>query len=131
MTGFVTAIEEPALRADAEALIRLLGDVTGQRPVIWGKDIIGFGHYHYRYASKREGDWFRVGFAIRKSGPTIYLPGGAEQHKALLQGLGKYKTGKGCLYLKRFSDVDPFALRQLIEAALSWLDEYIAQAKAT
>jgi hypothetical protein len=118
---FIAAIDDPQKRADAAALIRLLAEVTGQPPVMWGPSIVGFGQYHYRYASGHAGDTFVLGFSPRKQNLTLYLPGVLEPHRALLDQLGKHSTGKGCLYLKRLSDADPKILRRLLEAAVSWL----------
>ncbi len=127
---FIATLDNPGRFADAQTLVRMLGEITGEPPVMWGAGIVGFGQYHYRYASKREGDWFVLGFAPRKQALTIYLPGRIEQHKAMLQQLGKYKTGVGCLYLKKLSDADPAVLRQLLEASVDWLRGYVAAARA-
>ena len=81
---------------------------------MWGESIVGFGSYHYKYASGREGDWFVVGFAPRKQDLTLYLMYGLDQYEALLSRLGKHKTGKGCLYVKRLADVDMAVLRELV-----------------
>ena len=123
---FVATIDDAQKRADTSALIDLMGEVTGERPVMWGPTIVGFGQYHYRYASGHQGDTFMLGFSPRKQALTLYLPGHLEPHCALLDQLGKHSTGKGCLYLKRLSDADPKILRRLLEAALSWHREYMA-----
>ena len=90
---------------------------------MWGASIVGFGHHRYKYATGREADWFVAGFSPRKSDFTLYLPGGLDAHAALLETLGKHKTGKGCLYIKRLSDVDGEVLRRLIEAAVAPLKQ--------
>lgn len=111
---FLAAVPDDARRADAEALSRLLAEVPGEAPVMWGNSIVGFGSLHYRYESGREGDMPRVGFSPRKQNLTLYVAGGFDPHQALLARLGKHTTGKGCLYLKRLSDADPEVLRELV-----------------
>ena len=112
----LAAIEDDARRADCEALSELMTRVTGHQPVMWGPSIVGFDRYHYRYASGHEGDAAVVGFASGKRQITLYLAPGFEGDatRELLARLGKHKTGKGCLYLKRLSDVDPEALEELV-----------------
>ena len=117
--AFIAAIEDGQKRADSEVLITLLGEVTGEQPVMWGPSIVGFGKYRYRGASSG-GDWFVFGFSPRKQNLTLYLPGYLEQYSAELRALGKHTTGKGCLYVKRLADVDQTALRRLLEASLRW-----------
>jgi hypothetical protein len=92
---------------------------TGAVPVMWGTNIVGFGAMHYRYASGREGDWFRVGFSPRKQALTIYLMDGIDRHTDRLERLGKHRVGKGCLYVKRLDDVDRIVLAGIIEASAS------------
>jgi hypothetical protein len=114
---FISNIEDTQKRTDSEALVALMRDVTGAEPAMWGPSVVGFGNYHYKSASGREGDWFVLGFSPRKQNLTLYLSSYVDQHRDLLQGLGKHTTGKGCVYLKRLSDADPKALRRLLEAA--------------
>src|SRR5215217_6340340 len=114
---FVAGIADANKRADAEALIALMSTVTGEAPVLWGT-MIGFGHYHYRYETGHEGDTFVVGFAPRKAEHSIYLMGADPQREALLARLGKHRAGKGCLYVKRLSDVDVAVLRELVEGTV-------------
>ena len=116
--AFVADIEDDQKRADSAALVRVLAELTGAEPVLWGSSMVGFGQYHYRYASGHEGDTFEIGFAPRKQALTIYVPGGLDSYVQLLARLGKHTVGKGCLYLKRLSDADPSVLRQLLETAL-------------
>ncbi len=101
--------------ADALALRDLMAEVTGAAPVTWGRGIVGFGSYHYRYPSGKEGDWFAVGLAARKTALTVYLPAGLDAVADLLPGLGPHTTGAGCLYLKRLADVDEKVLRRIVE----------------
>jgi hypothetical protein len=114
--GFIASVADERRRADAEQLCELMAKATGTEPVMWGPAIVGFGSYHYRYASGREGDSPAVGFSPRKQALTLYLPQGFEAHAASLAKLGPHTTGKGCLYLKRLSDVDKPTLRKMIQA---------------
>jgi hypothetical protein len=97
VSHFISSIDDSQKRADSEALVALMQDITGEPPRMWGSSIVGFGDYHYKYASGREGDTFVLGFSPRKQSLTLYLPGYLEQHQALLSQLGKHSTGKGCL----------------------------------
>lgn len=112
----LAAIEDDARRADCRALVELMTRVTGHEPVMWGPSIVGFDRYHYRYASGHEGDAAVVGFASGKRRLTLYLAPGYEGDatRGLLARLGRHERGKGCLYLKRLSDVDPDALEDLV-----------------
>lgn len=112
--AFINSIADAQKRQDSQAILALMQEVTGAEPQMWGDSIVGFGSYHYKYASGREGDWFLTGFAPRKQNLTLYIMAGFEQYDTLLARLGKYKTGKSCLYLKRLADVDPDTLRELV-----------------
>jgi Domain of unknown function (DU1801) len=117
--AFLAAVPDAQRRADARTLCALLADVTGERPVLWGSSIVGFGSYHYRYESGREGTSALAGFAPRKTALVLYLVGGFEErHGKLLEQLGPHKTGKGCLYLKRLADVDLDVLRELVDRSV-------------
>ena len=115
---FLDSIVDAQQRQDSRTIMELMGDVTGAAPCMWGDSIVGFGSYHYRYASGREGDWPLTGFSPRKQNLTLYLSYGFDQHSELLERLGKYKVGKACLYLKRLDDVDLTALRELIRQSV-------------
>jgi hypothetical protein len=117
--AFIASVENPTKREDARTLVKLLGEVTGEAPVMWGPNIVGFGDYHYKYASGRSGDTFVLGFSPRKQNLTLYFPGYLEEQQPILDKLGKHSVGKGCLYIKRLSDTDPNALRRLLESAVS------------
>ena len=112
--SYIDAIEDDARHKDCEALARLMTQATGELPVMWGTSIVGFGSYHYKYASGREGDSCLVGFSSRKGDITLYLVADFPGHDDLLAKLGKHKLGKGCLYLKKMTDVDQNVLEQLI-----------------
>ena len=109
---FLAAVPDPKRRADAQTVCALMAEATGVQPEMWGSGIVGFGSYHYRYASGREGDWPAVGLSPRKSALTIYVSAGFND--AELSRLGPHTTGKSCLYVKRLSDVDTGVLRELI-----------------
>ena len=121
--AFVQSVADEARRADCLAVLRLMKTVTGAEPRMWGGSIVGFGQYHYRYASGREGDWFLVGFSPRKNDLTLYIMAGFEQYEALLARLGKFKLGKSCLYIKRLADVDTGVLKELIAASVQHMRE--------
>jgi hypothetical protein len=115
--AFVGAIPDSGLRADCEALLRLMRKATGQEPVMWGPAMVGFGRYGYTYDSGRSGEWFAVGFSPRKANLTLYLMAGFDRHMALLGRLGKHSVSKSCLYVKQLADVDLAVLEQLVAAA--------------
>jgi hypothetical protein len=113
---FLAHVPDERRREDARRLCAMMQEITGEAPVMWGTSIIGFGRYHYRYASGREGDSALAGFSPRRQALAIYLVGGFEdRHQSVLARLGPHKTGKGCLYIKGLDDVDHDALRELID----------------
>lgn len=109
---------DDARQQDCRALIRIMRQATKSEPRMWGPSIVGFGTYHYTYDSGREGDWFLAGFAPRKQDLTLYIMAGFGEHGSLLRKLGKHRTGKSCLYIKRLADVDRTVLRQLVAASV-------------
>jgi hypothetical protein len=114
--AFLAAVPDETRRADARTLCALLGEVTGEPPVLWGSSIVGFGEYHYRYGSGHEGKSALAAFAPRKQHLVLYLIGGfGDRQEKLLAKLGPHKTGKGCLYLKNLADVDLDVLRELVD----------------
>ena len=114
--GYIAAIADESRRVDCQTLVDLMSKTTKEPPKMWGPSIVGFGAYHYKYDSGREGDSCIVGFSSRKTEITLYLSGVLEQSD-LLEKLGKHKLGKGCLYIKRLSEVDVKILTQLITRA--------------
>jgi hypothetical protein len=116
--AFLQTIDDEGKRQDSLVLLAMLQEITAAPPRLWGESIVGFGDYHYVYASGREGDWFVAGFSPRKQNLTLYCMGGFEQHADLLGRLGKHKLGKGCLYIKRLKDVDQEVLSALLTAAV-------------
>lgn len=119
--AFLKSITDKSTREDSEVIIEMMQTATKAEPMMWGTSIIGFGNYHYVYASGREGDWFICGFSPRKQNLTVYLMGGLEMQKELLSKLGKYKTGKGCLYFKRLDDIDKNVLKSMIKNSVKKL----------
>jgi hypothetical protein len=118
--AYLEKISSAERRRDAETLLELMGRATGEQPRLWGS-VIGFGQYHYRYASGREGDAPAAGFAVRKAALTIYLLDGVAAHADLLAGLGPHTTGVGCLYLKRLRDVDLDVLESVVARSYATL----------
>jgi Domain of unknown function (DU1801) len=119
VSAFVATVTDPAQRADADTLIAMMSKASGEPPKMWGPSIIGFGTHHYRYESGREGDTLRIGFSPRKGQTVLYALSGAPTYEANLARLGKHKTGKGCLYIKRLADVDMAVLTEMVTAALA------------
>lgn len=117
--AFLNQIADENKRADAFTILKLMQEATGAEPRMWGTSIVGFGERKYKYANGREGDWFIVGFAPRKQDLTLYLSYAVLGDRARLERLGKFKTGKACLYIKRLTDVDLKVLKQLIRQAIS------------
>ena len=99
-------------------MIDIMKDVTKEEPRMWGSSIVGFGRYRYKYESGREGEWMITGFSPRKSDLTLYIMGGFESFPDLMKRLGKHKTGKSCLYIKKLADVDLKVLRELVEKSV-------------
>lgn len=112
--AFLNTVVDERKRQDCFTLVDLMTEATGAQPRMWGDSIVGFGEYHYKYASGREGNWFLAGFAPRKQNLTLYIMSGFDQYDELLGKLGKHSTGKSCLYIKRLDDVDMATLRELV-----------------
>jgi len=119
VAAFIDAITDSTKRADAKALVRLMQNAAGEKPKMWGPSIIGFGSYHYRYDSGREGDMPLIGFSPRKTATVLYNMIGSSDSKALLAKLGKHTTGKGCLYIKKLADVDQQVLEAMVVKSLA------------
>lgn len=115
---YIDALEDPQQKKDCKQLVKMMRAATGERAVMWGPSIVGFGTHHYKYESGREGDIMMVGFAPRKGQISLYLTCDIQQMAPLLEKLGKHKTGKGCLYIKRLADVDQDVLQQMIERGI-------------
>ena len=121
VTAFMAAIEDPRMRADARKVAAMMRQATGKRARLWGRSIVGYGSYHYRYDSGREGDFMITGFSPRKQALTVYIMPGFARFGKLMSKLGKYRTGKSCLYIKRLEDVDETVLEQLIRESVDYM----------
>lgn len=121
VTAFINSIDDKQKRADVKKVAAIMRRVTGARPKMWGSSIVGYGEYHYKYASGREGDFMLAGFSPRKQALTIYVMAGFSSYPSLMKKLGKYKTGKSCLYVKRLSDVDEKVLERLLEQSVKYM----------
>ena len=117
--AFVDAVEDERKRKDCREVIKLMTSITGKRPKMWGTSIIGFGSYHYKYKSGREGDWPITGLSPRKQNLTIYVMLGFSRYESLMKKLGKHTTGKSCLYIKSLDDIDRKVLTTLIERSVA------------
>jgi len=112
-------------QADVKALVEIMQDISGELPILWGSRIIGFGKYHYKYKSGREGDWMKIGFAPGTGKFSLYLTFDAEVLTSKVKDLGKYKIGKGCVYINKLADVEPGKLRKLVEIAYAAGNPYV------
>ncbi len=112
--AFLNKLDDPVRREECLKVLRMMQKATGHKAVMWGTSIVGFGSYHYKYESGREGDFMLVGFSPRKSNLTVYIITGFSRYTSLMEKLGKFKTGKSCLYLKKLEDVDFEVLTELV-----------------
>lgn len=127
VADFLAQIDDPQKRADCQQLAQWMAEKTGAAAKMWGASIVGFGSYHYRYASGREGDWFLTGFSPRAQNISVYIMSGFANYASLMAQLGKHKTGKSCLYIKRLSDIDENVLQALIAESVSYMRETYAE----
>ncbi len=116
---FLNQVKDATRRADSFAVSAMMKKITGLEPKMWGPSIVGFGSYHYKYASGHEGDMCLVGFSPRKQSISLYFCGSLDSKKVLLEKLGKHETGGGCLYIKKLSDIDEKVLGQLIKGSIA------------
>ena len=115
---FLNRIPEAERREDCFAVLKMMEEITGDKPKMWGPSIVGFGSYSYKYASGHEGDWPIAAFSPRKKDLTVYLMMGFEKHTEMMEKLGKHSTGKSCLYIKRLSDIHLPTLKKLIKTSV-------------
>jgi uncharacterized protein YdhG (YjbR/CyaY superfamily) len=120
--AFLNSIPDEKKRQDSFIILDLMKQVTDKEPEMWGESIVGFGSYHYKYESGREGDWFLTGFSPRKQNLTLYVMSGFDEYDQLLHKLGKYKTGKACLYIQKTNDVNANVLKELIQKSVAHLE---------
>jgi len=116
--ALLDAVPDERKRQACLTIVELMKQATHSEPKMWGSSIIGFGSYHYRYESGREADWFLTGFSPRKQNITLYIMSGFSEYEALLSKLGKFKTGKACLYINKIEDVDLPTLRKLVQRSV-------------
>jgi Domain of unknown function (DU1801) len=121
VNAFIEAVTDERQRAEARKIAAMMERLSGYQAKMWGPSIIGFGSYHYNYESGREGEMCRIGFSPRKGNIVLYLVDGFLGHGELLAKLGKHKTGKSCLYIRRLLDVDETVLEQLCVESLKWM----------
>jgi len=115
---FLNGVGDEKKRKDSFAILEIMKEVTGEEPKMWGGSIVGFGSYHYKYASGQEGDWPLTGFSPRKQNFSLYIMTGVERYKDHLDKLGKYKNGKSCLYINKLEDVDQDVLKDMIRISV-------------
>jgi hypothetical protein len=116
---FLNGIKDPERRRDSFTVLALMKRATRSEPRMWGSSIVGFGNYHYTYASGREGDWMLSGFSPRKQSLVVYVMSGLDRHDRLLKKLGKHKTGKSCLSINKLEDIDTSVLKALVEESVA------------
>ena len=121
--NFINAVDSEQKRKDSWEMIEVMQRITGSEPKMWGSSLIGFGSYHYKYASGREGDFFITGFSPRKSAFTVYIMPGFERYEEQLEKLGPFKTGKSCLYLKNLDAIDRQVLEEIIRDSVAVMRE--------
>ena len=121
VTEFLNTITDEQKRKDCFEIIEMMKEATSLQPKMWGTSIVGFGSYHYKYESEHEGDMCIIGFSPRKQSIVIYGMGGEERNKDMMQALGKHKTGKGCLYINKLSDVNTNVLKNIFKASFLYL----------
>ena len=121
--AFLDSVTNEQRRQDSFAVLELMEQVTGKKPEMWGDSIVGFGSYHYKYASGREGDWFLVGFSPRAQNLTLYIMAGFDGYETLLEKLGKHTIGKSCLYIKKLEDVDVGVLKDLVRQSAEHMEK--------
>lgn len=123
VSKFLQSISDEKKRIDCQKISEIMGEITGEKPVMWGDNIVGFGLYHYKYSSGREGDWFLTGFSPRKQNISLYLVYGVDKFEDELSKLGKHKTAKACLYIKSLADVDTTVLKELIRKSVKTIKQ--------
>ncbi|GAB4148302.1 MAG: hypothetical protein Fur0021_07970 [Candidatus Promineifilaceae bacterium] len=119
VTAFLDSVADERKRQDCYTLLALMQEATQAEPKMWGDSIVGFGSYNYKYPTGSTGQWFLAGFAPRKQNLTLYIMSGFDEYDALMAKLGKHTTGKACLYIKRLSDVNLDALRELVQRSIA------------
>lgn len=125
--AFLESVDNQKRREDGKVVLELMEDITGLSPEMWGPSIIGFGSYHYKYDSGREGDMPLIGFSPRKQSLSLYIMAGFDQYDELMAKLGKHTLGKSCLYIKKLEDVDMDVLKELVKQSYDYTKEYYSK----
>ncbi len=120
---FLESIKAVKKREDSFKILKMMEQLTKEKPRMCGSSIVGFGNYHYKYASGREGDWFLTGFSPRKQSLTLYIMSGFRRHDGLMKKLGKHKTGSSCLYINKLEDIDMKVLKKLISESVKYMKQ--------
>ena len=120
--AFLNSVPDEKKRRDSFTVLELMKQITREKPEMWGDSIVGFGSYHYKYASGRENDWFLTGFSPRAQNLTLYIMAGFDQYETLLSKLGKHSTGKSCLYIKKIEDIDVDVLEELVKHSVEHME---------
>jgi len=121
--AFLNSVEDEKKRQDCLTILEIMKQITKAEPQMWGTSMVGFGTYHYKYESGREGDWFVAGFSPRKQNLTLYIMAGFSRYDELLSKLGKFKTGKSCLYINKIADIDLKILKELITQSVAYVSK--------
>lgn len=130
VSAFINAVEHEQRRKDAKHILKMMKEITGEKPKMWGSSIVGFGTYHYKSdRSRQEGEWPMTGFSPRKGAMSIYIMHGLKNHPKLLKKLGKYKNGVSCLYVKKLEDIDLTVLRELIKRDYEYMKKKYSGSK--
>jgi len=123
VTEFLNSVKDETKKADCQKVLALMEEISGEPAKMWGKSIVGFGNYHYKYDSGREGDFMKIGFSPRAQNLTLYIMPGFGRYDDLMEKLGKHKTGKSCLYVKKLADVDENVLKELMTESYGYMTE--------
>ena len=121
VAAFLNAVDNDVRRQDAKVIAKMMAKITGKKAVMWGGSIVGYGSYHYKYKTGREGDWMITGFSPRKANLVLYIMAGFSRYDTLMAKLGKYKTGKSCLYINKLDDIDLSVLEKLISESVKMM----------
>lgn len=127
VVAFIAGIEHPRRRADSELLLPMMDRISGMKPQMWGDSMVGYGQYHYKYASGREGDYFLTGFSPRKAAMTVYIMPGFKQYDDLLAKLGKHRHSSSCLYINRLENIDLATLETIVADSVRRMKEIYPQ----
>lgn len=128
VSDFLESIPNQQVRSDCQTIVQIMEHASSSSAKMWGSSIVGFGTYHYQYASGREADWMRIGFSPRKQNIVLYISNGYQEYEELLAQLGKHSVGKSCLYIKKLVDVDLPTLEKLIQGSVKQMLEKYPEA---